>query len=90
MSEPLKFPPWLLALDVVGTVILGLGLFGQFGGDNLFSPFAIPLIIIGALLQISSAEKVIMWIAIATAGITAVNIAGGFAVTRRMLDMFRK
>ena len=48
------------------------------------------IIIIGALLQISSADKVIMWIAIVTAGITAVNIAGGFAVTRRMLDMFRK
>jgi NAD(P) transhydrogenase subunit alpha len=48
------------------------------------------IIIIGALLQISSADKLIMWIAIATAGITAVNIAGGFAVTRRMLDMFRK
>ncbi|MDJ0812096.1 MAG: Re/Si-specific NAD(P)(+) transhydrogenase subunit alpha [Woeseiaceae bacterium] len=48
------------------------------------------IIIIGALLQISSEENVIMWIAIVTAGITAVNIAGGFAVTRRMLDMFRK
>ena len=48
------------------------------------------IIIIGALLQISSEDKVIMWIAIVTAGITAVNIAGGFAVTRRMLDMFRK
>ena len=48
------------------------------------------IIIIGALLQISSTDNVIMWIAIATAGITAVNIAGGFAVTRRMLDMFRK
>ncbi len=48
------------------------------------------IIIIGALLQISSADNVIMWIAIVTAGITAVNIAGGFAVTRRMLDMFRK
>ncbi len=48
------------------------------------------IIIIGALLQISSANEVIMWIAIVTAGITAVNIAGGFAVTRRMLDMFRK
>ena len=47
-------------------------------------------IIIGALLQISSEDNVIMWIAIVTAGITAVNIAGGFAVTRRMLDMFRK
>ena len=48
------------------------------------------IIIIGALLQISSEDNVIMWIAIVTAGITAVNIAGGFAVTRRMLDMFRK
>jgi NAD(P) transhydrogenase subunit alpha len=48
------------------------------------------IIIIGALLQISSADKIIMWIAVATAAITAVNIAGGFAVTRRMLEMFRK
>ena len=48
------------------------------------------IIIIGALLQISSADKLIMWIAVATVGITAVNIAGGFAVTRRMLEMFRK
>jgi NAD(P) transhydrogenase subunit alpha len=48
------------------------------------------IIIIGALLQISSADNVIMWIAVVTAGITAVNIAGGFAVTRRMLEMFRK
>jgi len=48
------------------------------------------IIIIGALLQISSADKIIMWIAVATVGITAVNIAGGFAVTRRMLEMFRK
>jgi NAD(P) transhydrogenase subunit alpha len=48
------------------------------------------IIIIGALLQISSADRMIMWIAVATAGVTAVNIAGGFAVTRRMLEMFRK
>jgi NAD(P) transhydrogenase subunit alpha len=48
------------------------------------------IIIIGALLQISSADTVIMWIAVVTAGITAINIAGGFAVTRRMLEMFRK
>ncbi len=48
------------------------------------------IIIIGALLQISSTDKLIMWIAVATVGITAVNIAGGFAVTRRMLEMFRK
>jgi len=48
------------------------------------------IIIIGALLQISSTDKVIMWIAVATLLITSINIAGGFAVTRRMLDMFRK
>jgi NAD(P) transhydrogenase subunit alpha len=48
------------------------------------------IIIIGALLQISASEQLLMWIAVATVGITAVNIAGGFAVTRRMLEMFRK
>ena len=48
------------------------------------------IIVIGALLQISSANTVIMWIAVVTAGVTAINIAGGFAVTRRMLEMFRK
>ena len=31
-----------------------------------------------------------MWIAVLTVLITSINIAGGFAVTRRMLDMFRK
>ncbi len=48
------------------------------------------IIIIGALLQISSTETIIMWTAVVTVLITAINIAGGFAVTRRMLDMFRK
>ncbi len=48
------------------------------------------IIVIGALLQISSANDLIMWIAVATVLITSINIAGGFAVTRRMLDMFRK
>ena len=48
------------------------------------------IIILGALLQISSAEPVVMWTAAITVAITSVNIAGGFAVTRRMLDMFRK
>ncbi|MEE4164151.1 MAG: proton-translocating transhydrogenase family protein [Woeseiaceae bacterium] len=48
------------------------------------------IIVIGALLQISSSNALIMWIAAFTVLITAVNIAGGFAVTRRMLDMFRK
>ncbi len=48
------------------------------------------IIIIGALIQISSDNEVIMWIAVATAAITSINIAGGFAVTRRMLEMFRR
>ena len=48
------------------------------------------IIVIGALLQISSASSMIMWIAAFTVLITSINIAGGFAVTRRMLDMFRK
>ena len=48
------------------------------------------IIVIGALMQISSDTGVIKWIAVATVGITAVNIFGGFAVTRRMLEMFRK
>jgi NAD(P) transhydrogenase subunit alpha len=48
------------------------------------------IIVIGALLQISSGDKLIMWIAAATILITSINIAGGFAVTRRMLEMFRK
>ena len=48
------------------------------------------IIIIGALLQISSPDRVIMWMAAATVLLTSINIAGGFAVTRRMLGMFRK
>ncbi len=48
------------------------------------------IIVIGALLQISSDVPIIKWIAVGTVLITAVNIFGGFAVTRRMLDMFRK
>jgi NAD(P) transhydrogenase subunit alpha len=48
------------------------------------------IIIIGALTQISSDNEVIKWIAVATAGITSINIVGGFAVTRRMLEMFRR
>jgi len=48
------------------------------------------IIIIGALMQISSTDKLIMWVAVATVAVTSVNIAGGFAVTRRMLEMFRK
>jgi proton-translocating NAD(P)+ transhydrogenase subunit alpha len=48
------------------------------------------IIIIGALLQISSQDDLIVWLAALAALITSINIAGGFSVTRRMLAMFRK
>jgi len=48
------------------------------------------IIIIGALIQISSESPLIMWVAAGTVLIASINIAGGFAVTRRMLEMFRR
>jgi len=48
------------------------------------------IIIIGALLQISSDSLLIMFFAGIAILITSINIFGGFAVTHRMLSMFRK
>jgi len=55
------------------------------------------IIAIGALVQIAPPESgggrpddLIRWIAVAGIGLTAINMFGGFAVTRRMLAMFRK
>ncbi|MFO1465026.1 MAG: Re/Si-specific NAD(P)(+) transhydrogenase subunit alpha [Steroidobacteraceae bacterium] len=58
------------------------------------------IIIIGALVQIapplaagldaSRPGEVIRWLAVVGIALTAVNMFGGFAVTRRMLSMFRK
>jgi NAD(P) transhydrogenase subunit alpha len=48
------------------------------------------IIIIGALLEVSSEINWIRWLAAVAILITAVNITGGFAVTQRMLQMFRK
>ena len=60
------------------------------------------IIIIGALVQIAPPELtaiagggarpdgVIRWLAVVGIALTAVNMFGGFAVTRRMLAMFRK
>jgi len=48
------------------------------------------IIIIGALLQVSAPEKWIVWLAGIAILITSINIVGGFAVTRRMLQMFRR
>ncbi len=60
------------------------------------------IIIIGALVQIAPPvvegmseaaarpDAVIRWLAVVGIALTAVNMFGGFAVTRRMLSMFRK
>jgi len=48
------------------------------------------IIIIGALLQISSPDDLNKYLAAFAILITSVNIVGGFAVTQRMLAMFRK
>jgi NAD(P) transhydrogenase subunit alpha len=48
------------------------------------------IIIVGAILQISSGDNLLMGVAAFATLITAINIVGGFAVTRRMLNMFQK
>jgi len=42
------------------------------------------------LIQISSENPVVMALAGLAVFITSINIVGGFAVTQRMLRMFRK
>ena len=48
------------------------------------------VIIVGALLQISSVSGAVVFLAAVATLITSINIAGGFFVTERMLKMFRK
>src|SRR5262245_10859248 len=55
------------------------------------------IIAIGALVQISPPaagggrpDELIRWVAIVALSLTCINMFGGFAVTRRMLAMFRK
>ncbi len=53
------------------------------------------IIIIGALVQVAppgegTRPEIIRWLAIAGIALTAINMFGGFAVTQRMLSMFRK
>ncbi len=47
------------------------------------------IIIVGALIQIGSDNKAIVILAAIAALITSMNIMGGFAVTQRMLKMFK-
>ncbi|MNC92696.1 NAD(P) transhydrogenase subunit alpha [compost metagenome] len=59
------------------------------------------IIVIGALIQISPPvmenaagvdrpDELIRWLAVVGIALTSINMFGGFAVTRRMLAMFRK
>jgi NAD(P) transhydrogenase subunit alpha len=48
------------------------------------------IIILGALMQIGSSSVLITILAAAAVLMAAVNIFGGFLVTRRMLAMFQK
>jgi len=48
------------------------------------------IIIIGALIQVSAPSGLASFLAIIAILITSINIFGGFGVTRRMLEMFRK
>ncbi len=48
------------------------------------------IIVIGALIQVSAPGIMIKILAVVAILITSINITGGFAVTRRMLNMFRK
>ncbi|MCH4250362.1 MAG: Re/Si-specific NAD(P)(+) transhydrogenase subunit alpha [Microbacteriaceae bacterium] len=48
------------------------------------------IILIGALLQMGSANPLVTVLAFAAAAIASINIFGGFVVTYRMLNMFRK
>lgn len=59
MSDPtpLRWPLWVLILDLVGTTLVGLGIYGQVGSDPLLfagiidlRALAVPLIILGAVL----------------------------------------
>ncbi len=48
------------------------------------------IIVIGALLQVSSSNTLVMVLAVFSVLIATINISGGFRVTQRMLNMFRK
>ena len=61
------------------------------------------IIIIGALIQVAPPlvaaiaggegarpDEIIRWVAVVGVALTAINMFGGFAVTQRMLSMFRK
>ncbi|WP_353890642.1 proton-translocating transhydrogenase family protein [Micromonospora sp. WMMA1363] len=48
------------------------------------------IVVVGALLQLTVADNVVLVLAGVATTVTSITIFGGFAVTRRMLAMFQK
>jgi NAD(P) transhydrogenase subunit alpha len=48
------------------------------------------IIVIGAIVEVSGAGNCIRILSVLAILVASINIAGGFLVTRRMLEMFRK
>ncbi len=48
------------------------------------------IIVVGALLQIGQGNGAVTFLAFIAVLIASINIFGGFTVTKRMLEMFRK
>jgi NAD(P) transhydrogenase subunit alpha len=48
------------------------------------------IILVGGILQVGSDNPLVMVIALAAVFVASINIFGGFLVTLRMLEMFRK
>jgi NAD(P) transhydrogenase subunit alpha len=48
------------------------------------------IIVLGALTQIGSSDTTMLVLSAIAVFITTMNIVGGFAVTQRMLNMFRE
>ncbi|MFC7615575.1 proton-translocating transhydrogenase family protein [Actinokineospora soli] len=48
------------------------------------------IIVVGALVQIGSADRAVTILSAVAVLLASINIFGGFAVTRRMLAMFKK
>ncbi len=52
MSNKINFPIPLLILDVFGTLLLAVGLYGLIGEENLVTPYALFLIVLGGLMML--------------------------------------
>ncbi|MDO5730660.1 Re/Si-specific NAD(P)(+) transhydrogenase subunit alpha [Corynebacterium sphenisci] len=48
------------------------------------------IVLVGAILQVGSRDPLVAAVAFAAIAVSSVNIFGGFAITHRMLGMFRK